>query len=251
MDSDALEGEGLATAQEAQERTQRGDRRRAETRHLLTVTAERIFALEGVSNTPLRRITQAAGQRNESAIQYHFGSREAVVQAILDLRTSVVNADRVRMLEVEQARADGSPLSARIIARIMVEPLARHLRRAGAESHYIRFLAQLWLDRGMWRRFENRSQDTGLTACLKALHQANPHLPRSIVDQRFGLAIQMLNLGLASMEQLISERGDAYDWDKGEARIANLVDCIEAIFLAALSPATVEALSRTGGFDAQ
>jgi AcrR family transcriptional regulator len=241
----------VATAQAMQEKTRRGDRRREETRHLLTVTAERIFALEGVSNTPLRRITQAAGQRNESAIQYHFGSREAVIQAILDLRTSAVNADRLQMLEVERARADGSPLSARTVARLLVQPLARHLRRAGGESHYIRFLAQLWLDRDMWRRFENRSHDAGVTECLKELHIANPHLPRAIVDQRFALALQMLNLGLAAMEQLISDRGDAYDWKKGEARLANLIDCMESIFLASLSPNTVEALSRTGDFAAR
>ena len=55
-------------AQPASEPTpRRTDRRRVDTRLALTLTAERIFAEEGVSNTPLRRITQAAGQRSASA----------------------------------------------------------------------------------------------------------------------------------------------------------------------------------------
>lgn len=238
-------------AQPASEPTpRRTDRRRVDTRLALTLTAERIFAEEGVSNTPLRRITQAAGQRNESAIQYHFGSREAVIQAILDLRTTVVNAARLQMLEVERARASGQRLSARAIARALVEPLAQHLRSSNGQSHYIRFLAHLWLDRDMWRRLENKAQDTGIIACLEELKLANPHLPPQIVQQRFGLAIQTLNFGLAAMEQLISDRGAAYDWNKGEVRLANMIDTIEATFAAGLSPETVDALSRTGDFAA-
>lgn len=219
---------------------------KVDTRLALTLTAERIFALEGLTKTPLRRITQAAGQRNESAIQYHFGSREAVVAAILDLRTSVVNASRMRLLGLLRARADGEPLSARSVAQAMVEPLADHLRGSNGESHYIRFLAQLWLDRPMWRLFENRAQDAGLMECLAALLEANPHLPASVVRQRFGLAIQMQTHGFAMMEQIISERGAKYDWRMGEIRIANIVDAVSAIFDAPLSPVTVGALTSAG-----
>ena len=240
----AVEDEGAPEAEDAAGEPRRGERRRGDTRLALTLTAERVFAQEGVSNTPLRRITQAAGQKNESAIQYHFGSREAMVQAILELRTTAVNAERERMLELERARADGRTLSARTIARCMVEPLADHLRRSGGDSHYIRFLAQLWLDRAMWRKLENKAQDSGIVACLAALEAANPHLPREVVHQRFGLAIQMLNLGLAAMEQLIDDRGAAYDWKKGELRLANMVDCIEALFQAALSPDSIDAMAQ-------
>lgn len=240
----AVESEDAAQDDDGAAGPRRGASRRGDTRLALTLTAERVFAQEGVSNTPLRRITQAAGQKNESAIQYHFGSREAMIQAILELRTTVVNADRERMLEVERARADGRPLSARAIARCLAEPLADHLRRSGGDSHYIRFLAQLWLDRPMWRKLENKAQDSGVIACLAALEAANPHTPRLVVEQRFALAIQMLNFGLAAMEQLIDDRGAAYDWTKGELRLANVVDCIEAIFQAALSPETVDAMRR-------
>ena len=76
-----------------------------DTRLALILAAERIFSEEGISNTSLRRINQAAGQRNESAIHYYFGSREGLVAAILELRTTPINAARVRLMR-EAAKAN-------------------------------------------------------------------------------------------------------------------------------------------------
>ena len=47
------------------------------TRELLMVTAERLFAMNGVEGVSLREIQAAAGQSNSSVITYHFGSRQA------------------------------------------------------------------------------------------------------------------------------------------------------------------------------
>ena len=55
-----------------------------ETRNRLRREAERLFARRGVYEATLREITEAAGQRNVSALNYHFGSREGIVQAILE-----------------------------------------------------------------------------------------------------------------------------------------------------------------------
>lgn len=46
-------------------------------------TAERLFALHGLDGVPLRQIGTEAGTANKSAVQYHFGSKEALVEAIL------------------------------------------------------------------------------------------------------------------------------------------------------------------------
>ncbi len=222
---------------------QRRNRRR-DTRLALIIAAERIFSEEGISNVSLRRITQAAGARNESAIHYHFGSREGVVQAILDHRTTPVNADRVAMLQ--RLSAQGRPLGSREVAEALCRPLAHYLRDSGGRSHYLRFLGMLWLDRPMWRHFEGRTLDEGLLTSLGALSEINPHLPKSLVRHRYGLAIQMSTYSLARMERAAFDAGPRWDWARAEAQIESMIDGVTAVFDAPLSPNTVRALRNCG-----
>jgi AcrR family transcriptional regulator len=49
----------------------------------LVLTAERLFAQHGLDGVPLRQIGTAAGSANKSAVQYHFGTKETLVRAIL------------------------------------------------------------------------------------------------------------------------------------------------------------------------
>ena len=51
----------------------------SDTRARLLAEAERLFAIRGVHETTTREITEAAGQRNVSAVTYHFGSRDALL----------------------------------------------------------------------------------------------------------------------------------------------------------------------------
>src|SRR5262249_18330357 len=61
--------------------------------------AERLFAERGFSGVSLREINSEAGQRNASAIQYHFGNREGLIKAVFDRHVSVVDAERNRLLD--------------------------------------------------------------------------------------------------------------------------------------------------------
>lgn len=49
----------------------------------LVLTAERLFAQRGLDGVPLRQIGTSAGMANKSAVQYHFGSKDALLRAIL------------------------------------------------------------------------------------------------------------------------------------------------------------------------
>ena len=52
-------------------------------RRAILVAAERMFADYGLHGASLRQISEAAGQKNTSAIQYHFGNRDRLVEAQL------------------------------------------------------------------------------------------------------------------------------------------------------------------------
>ncbi|MEE1794012.1 TetR family transcriptional regulator [Streptomyces sp. BE308] len=59
-----------------------------ETRDKLIRAAEEIFAAQGVEGAQIRDIVALAGQSNPSAVQYHFGSRAGLLDAVMAGRQS-------------------------------------------------------------------------------------------------------------------------------------------------------------------
>lgn len=101
--------------------------------------AERLFADRGIDGVPLREIALAAGQGNNTAVQYHFGSKEQLVYDIFDYRTKMFEPQRAAMLG--RAKTAGQLMNARALLEIMCLP---HLAIADADgAHpYSAFLAQ-------------------------------------------------------------------------------------------------------------
>ncbi|MER5207332.1 TetR family transcriptional regulator [Streptomyces sp. NPDC002825] len=54
-----------------------------ETREKLIRAAEELFAAQGVDGAQLRDVVALAGQANPSAVQYHFGSRAGLLDAVM------------------------------------------------------------------------------------------------------------------------------------------------------------------------
>lgn len=71
----------------------------------LVLTAERLFAQRGLQGVPLRAIGTEAGMANKSAVQYHFGSKDALLQAILLNRLEYLTHRR-QLLEARMAPDD-------------------------------------------------------------------------------------------------------------------------------------------------
>ena len=107
--------------------------------------AEQLFAERGVDHVSLREIGERAGQRNNSAVQYHFGDKASLIQALYDLRLVPLNDARLRMLAEIPAPGPAD------LARIYVLPLADAVIANGGSWAYARFLDR-YLGRG--REFE-------------------------------------------------------------------------------------------------
>ena len=70
----------------------------AQTRDRILLAAEHLFARHGYSGTSLRAI-MAEAQVNTAAAHYYFGSKEALLRAIFDLRVAATNAEREALLD--------------------------------------------------------------------------------------------------------------------------------------------------------
>ena len=71
-------------------------------KHILDVS-EKLFAKHGLESVSARDIATASGQRNISAVSYHFGTREGLLGALLSRRMNVLNQRReARLLALEK-----------------------------------------------------------------------------------------------------------------------------------------------------
>ena len=87
----------------------------ADTKEQILDVAERLFADRGFPATPLRDITSEAGV-NLASVNYHFGSKEALLAAVLERRLRPVNARRLELLDaIESAAGNGAPNAEEVI----------------------------------------------------------------------------------------------------------------------------------------
>jgi AcrR family transcriptional regulator len=118
----------------------------SETRHKLIVVAERLIAERGVHAVALREIAVEAGQRNTGVVQYHFGSKQGLIDAILEHRMTVINRRRLAMLDEIDAAGLGEDPHA--LMRALVVPMSETLGDGGHPTWYLRFCAQVFYSGG-------------------------------------------------------------------------------------------------------
>lgn len=117
---------------------------------------EEIFARDGVRLGSMSAILRAAGQRNEAAINYHFGSRDGLALAIIESRRVHIASRRNRMLA--DAAASGQPPPLRRALEILVCPMAAALETHSGRN-YLRIVAQLFRELYQGERLRPQAAD--------------------------------------------------------------------------------------------
>ena len=98
---------------------------RLSTRERILNAAEQLFAQHGHQNTTMRQITSTADV-NLSAVNYHFGSKDALIQAVFKRRLHAINDERLQILEDLEREAMGAPIKPSQIVEGFFGPLVRH-----------------------------------------------------------------------------------------------------------------------------
>lgn len=99
--------------------------RSAYTRAQILHTATRLFVRKGPDGTLLREITAAAGV-NLSAVHYHFGSKEGLIQAVYQQQLANLNRERLALLEQFETQANGDPIKPCQIVKAFFLPLLQY-----------------------------------------------------------------------------------------------------------------------------
>lgn len=199
----------------------RGD----DTRARIIAAAAEVFARDGVAQGSMAAILRAAGQRNEAAVAYHFGSREALAIAIVEERRQPLADLRMRMLA--EVTKDGDLPSLRRGLEALVRPMA-----LGLETHdgrnYLRIVADLFRTLSVADRLRPRASD--VRQAIRLIEARLVHLPEDIVSERvaFGVSalIEAMALRATDLERHSDPNLDADMW------VENLLLITEAMLLA-------------------
>jgi AcrR family transcriptional regulator len=220
--------------------------RKRDTRRELILAAERLFAERGIEGVSLREINLAAKQRNTSAAHYHFGSKDALVDAIFEFRRSAVGKRRDELLNALESGE--RPLDAHGLAEALILPLSKEMQHEGEEqSRYLEFLAHLFLTSPRMVGDILRKYQAADGRWLATAGRALPHIPRRILWTRLLLMGRHVVISLAVYQR----RGLAIDEVGFEAYLADMVDAVAGYIAAppsertlALTRATEEQASR-------
>ncbi|SCW81112.1 transcriptional regulator, TetR family [Sphingobium faniae] len=206
----------------------------------LILAAEKCFALLGFASTSLKIIQDEAGQRNASAIHYHFGSREGLIRAVLDYRMPSLDARRVAMME--SARKLGDP-ALREIVGIWISPLAEELRPRPTGNYYLRFLEQIRHSKVDYLSEQVIRLQSGYASIFDMIYKCMPPLPTRLLQSRLAIGAELLIYGLSRLEAELP--ATSYQAEQfPSVAIANLADFITGGLTA---PAVGKALDSAVG----
>lgn len=158
------------------------------TREAILAAAEQLFAEHGVYNISHRQISNAAGQGNTAAVNYHFGSKTDLVRAIARRHTDQI--ERIRAREI--AATEGST-DLRDWVGCMVRPLTEHLDALGSPTWYARFNAQVSADPALYEAVVPEiSASPTLRTLLDGLNACLPGLPDDVKADRGVMARHLI-----------------------------------------------------------
>ncbi|HEX8802896.1 MAG TPA: TetR family transcriptional regulator [Acidimicrobiales bacterium] len=119
----------------------RATARGARTRDRILDTAERLWGERGVEGVSLREIRIGAGQRNSSALQFHFGGRDGLLQALAERHLPRVAGIQERLYA--EAVADGRRDDIAALVEVLVRPTADYLRLGPSPRAWVMVCADL------------------------------------------------------------------------------------------------------------
>ncbi len=114
------------------------------TRHRLLDAAEELIAMQGYAATSLREIT-AKAEANLAAVNYHFGSKEGLLAAMLDRRLEPLNHERMALLQAElaESKKENRRPNAEYLLRAFIEPAIRFFQSDDGGKHFLRIFSRI------------------------------------------------------------------------------------------------------------
>ncbi|PLX87423.1 MAG: TetR family transcriptional regulator [Desulfuromonas sp.] len=165
--------------------------------------AEHLFARHGFHNTSMRAITSEA-EANLAAANYHFGSKEALLQAVFERRLVPLNQQRTERLRhiVGQAEQAGILPDVRDLMRAFIEPTLTFRNQDHGTRAFVSLIGRSMVE------MDSTSRDCFIPLIeplfkllFTSLQRALPHLPPAILLTRLQFAMGAMGRTLCAPDQ--------------------------------------------------
>ena len=208
-----------------------------QTRDQIKVAAQMLFARHGVDAVTVQQIVDAAGQRNNAALYYHFRTKEELIRQMVVDGAAVLDARRREMLDEMEMR--GGPASIRELMLVLFMPVIE-LGEDERWRGYIRFTSYLQAsDPKALRDALNNRWNASYVECVNHLKRMLP-APAAIVEQRLSILAIYSNAVLSAHEAALESRNTTSSRLWGQPfTIENILDMLEAAITCPPSQATL------------
>ena len=207
-------------------RTARADRATA-TRELILTTAERLFAEHGVFAVSNRQVSEAAGQGNNAAVGYHFGTKTDLVRAI-----ARKHAGQVEQMREQTLAGVGDSPDLRDWIACLIRPITEHLDALGNPTWYARFGAQVMADPVLRKIMSEEAQTSPtMQRIVDGLDRCLPELPSDVRLERMDMTRQLMVHMLAERERALAD-GTPTPRASWHDAATGLIDAIVGLWLA-------------------
>ncbi|MEU5597664.1 TetR family transcriptional regulator [Streptomyces sp. NPDC020298] len=211
-------------------RTARADQVGA-TREAILSAAERLFAERGVYAVSNRQVSEAAGQGNNAAVGYHFGTKTDLVRAVARR-----HAQRIEGIRARAVAATGDSTDVRDWVDCLVRPVTEHLAGLGSPTWYARFCAQVMTDPALHDILVEESLESpSLRQVVDGLHRTLPELPAEVRAERGLMARTLILHTCAERERALAD-GAPTPRPTWSETATGLADAIVGMWLAPVSP---------------
>jgi AcrR family transcriptional regulator len=194
------------------------------TRERIKRAARRMFALKGVDGVAVRDVLAAAGQKNASALNYYFGSKEGLVETLIGDALAIAHARWEAALDALEV--EGGPQTIREIVELLVlEGLPPNAPEGDEAS--ARFLAMvLQTRRDLVQAAAARRGLTAYNRALRHIKRLMPNMPERARDQRLLFYFSASTAVFAVLEAAAKPGGGyAAPWSRPEP-LSNFVDAM-------------------------
>ena len=162
------------------------------TRARILDTAEELFSRNGIAATSLRALTRAA-EVNLAAVHYHFGGKEALLDAVVARRAESVNRERLQELDRRSRQAAGTPSVEDILAAYVLAGRRRQRDLGGRGRTLSRLLARVHAQSPeLVETLTRKHFGPMMSRFIDALQRALPEVPAAEVGHRFRFSVGAL-----------------------------------------------------------
>ena len=204
-----------------------------ETRTRILDAAEELFMQHGFEGTSMRLLTAKAGV-NLAAVNYHFGSKDALIEALFRRRLDPMNAARLAALQELETGSAGRPLAPEAIIRAFVGESLRMIEDGkGGGRNFIRLLGRTYTEPAKSiRALIGQMYAPTIERYKAALERALPQMPREELVWRMHFMFGTLSYTLAATDAVQLIAGCKPE-DRHDARL--LEDRLTAFLAAGLA----------------